>query len=156
MTTSDQKKAALAAFVIMAFIAYSAVMRGNDSHPVVAPNTAQASPSVPAAPSPTASTPVASQAAGYKDGTYTGPVADAFYGNIQVQATIQNGKITGVTFLQYPDDRPNSVAINRQAMPYLKQEAIQAQSAHVDGISGATDTSQAFVQSLSAALSQAG
>lgn len=92
---------------------------------------------------------------GYKDGTYTGNVADAFYGNIQVSVNIQNGKIANVQFLQYPSDRSRSILINQQAMPYLQQEAIQAQSANVDIVSGATDTSQAFIASLSSALSQA-
>jgi len=57
--------------------------------------------------------------------------------------------------LLYPNDRRESVDINSQAMPYLKQEAIQAQTAQVDGVSGATDTSQAFIQSLGSALKQA-
>ena len=91
----------------------------------------------------------------YKNGTYTGSVADAYYGNVQVQVTITSGKIATVTFLQYPNDRSTSVRINTQAMPYLQQEAIQAQSAQVNGVSGASDTSQAFKESLSAALSQA-
>jgi len=91
----------------------------------------------------------------YKDGEYTGNTADAFYGNIQVKAIIQGGKITDVQFLQYPNDRSTSIMINQQAMPYLKQEAIQAQSAQVDIVSGATDSSQAFQQSLQSALSQA-
>jgi len=91
----------------------------------------------------------------YKGGTYTGSVADAYYGNVQVSATISGGKITDVKFLQYPDTHSTSVAINQQAMPYLQQEAIQAQSANVQLISGATFTSQAFIQSLQAALSQA-
>lgn len=91
----------------------------------------------------------------YKDGTYTGSVADAYYGNVQAQATISGGKITDVTFLQYPDTHSTSVYINQQAMPYLKQEAIKNQNANVNTISGATYTSQAFVQSLGDALSQA-
>ena len=91
----------------------------------------------------------------YRDGQYTGDVTDAFYGNVQVQATVAGGKITDVTFLQYPSDRSRSVNINSQAMPYLKQEAIAAQSANVDIVSGATATSQAFVSSLASALSQA-
>jgi len=91
----------------------------------------------------------------YKDGNYTGSVADAFYGNIQVRATVSGGKLTAVTFLQYPNDRSESVQINRQAMPLLQQEAIQAQSAEVSGVSGASDTSDAFIQSLSSALRQA-
>jgi uncharacterized protein with FMN-binding domain len=91
----------------------------------------------------------------YKDDTYTGSAADAFYGTIQVQATIQGGKITDVQFLQYPNDRDDSVRINQQADPMLAQEAIQAQSANVDIVSGATDSSQAFKESLASALSQA-
>ena len=91
----------------------------------------------------------------FKDGTYTGSAADAFYGTIQVQTVIAGGKITDVQFLQYPSDRSRSVAINTFAMPSLKQEAISAQSANVDIVSGATDSSNAFIQSLSSALSQA-
>jgi uncharacterized protein with FMN-binding domain len=94
-------------------------------------------------------------ASGYKDGTYTGDPADAFYGNIQVQATISGGKITNVQFLQAPNDRGESIQINQQADPILAQEAIQAQNANVDVVSGATDSSQAFVQSLQSALDQA-
>ena len=91
----------------------------------------------------------------YVDGTYTGSVADAYYGNIQVEATVSGGKLTNVTFLQYPSDRSTSRYINSQAMPLLRQEAISAQSANVDGVSGATDSSQAFIESLSSALAQA-
>ena len=91
----------------------------------------------------------------YKDGTYTGSVADAYYGNVQVAATIAGGKITGVTFLQYPSDHSDSVMINQQAMPDLQQEAVQSQVASVPIISGATFTSEAFVQSLAAALNRA-
>lgn len=96
-----------------------------------------------------------SMTAKYKDGIYTGSVADAYYGNVQVSAKISGGQITDVTFLQYPDTHDTSVMINQQAMPYLKQEAIQSQNANVQIISGATFTSQAFVQSLTAALNQA-
>lgn len=91
----------------------------------------------------------------YKDGTYTGPVEDAFYGNVQVQTTISGGKITDVQFLKYPHDALRSMAINTIAMPNLKQEAIIAQNAQVDVVSGATDTSNAFIQSLQSALVQA-
>jgi uncharacterized protein with FMN-binding domain len=91
----------------------------------------------------------------YKNGTYTGSAADAFYGNIQVQVTIIGGQIADVQFLQYPSDRRTSIEINSQAMPLLKQEAIQAQSAQVDGVSGATASSGAFIQSLQSALQQA-
>lgn len=91
----------------------------------------------------------------YKDGTYTGSVADAYYGNVQVSVIISGGQITDVKFLQYPNTHATSVFINQQAMPYLKQEAIQAQNANVQIVSGATFTSQAFSQSFQAALAQA-
>src|SRR5438034_11501874 len=92
----------------------------------------------------------------YRDGTYTGSTEDAYYGNIQVQVTIANGKISDVQFLQYPNDNNTSRFINEQAMPFLKSEAIQAQSAQVDIISGASDSSAAFIKSLGNALGQAG
>lgn len=91
----------------------------------------------------------------YRDGEYTGNVADAYYGNIQVKAIIQGGHITDVQFLDYPQDRSTSREINSQATPYLKTEAIQAQNANVDIISGATQTSYGFRESLATALAQA-
>lgn len=91
----------------------------------------------------------------YKDGTYTGSLADAFYGYVKVQATVSGGRLADVQFLSYPNDRGTSIEINRQAMPYLTQEALAAQSANVNIISGATQTSEAFRQSLSVALAQA-
>ena len=91
----------------------------------------------------------------YKDGQYTGPRVNAFYGFVKVQATIQNGQLANVQFLEYPSDRRTSQRINAVAVPYLTNEAIQAQSAYVNIISGATLTSEAFAQSLYAALQNA-
>ena|SRR5665213_202726 len=91
----------------------------------------------------------------YANGTYTGSSANAYYGTVQVQAVVQNGKLANVQFLQYPSDRSTSRYINGQAMPILQSEAIQVQSSNVNTVSGATFTSQAFQQSLSSALSQA-
>ncbi len=119
--------------------------------PVPAPSPAPAP-----TPTPVVTPPAPAPSTGiYKDGSYTGPVTDAYYGNVQVQATIQGGKLTNVQFLQYPNDRGTSIRINGQAMPMLTQEAIQAQSANVDIVSGATQTSEAFQQSLAAALANA-
>jgi uncharacterized protein with FMN-binding domain len=101
-----------------------------------------------------ASTPTASSGQ-YKDGSYTGTSADAFYGNIQVKAIITNGKITDVQFLDAPHNAENSVRINTMVKPILAQEAIQVQSANVDGATGATFSSKAFKESLAAALAQA-
>jgi uncharacterized protein with FMN-binding domain len=91
----------------------------------------------------------------YKDGAYTGTVTDAQWGSVQVRAVISGGKITDVQWVQYPSDRQRSVAINQIADPQLTSEAVQAQSAQVDIVTGATDSSVAFMQSLSDALSQA-
>ncbi|TPL37274.1 FMN-binding protein [Mesorhizobium sp. B2-4-6] len=92
---------------------------------------------------------------GYTDGVYTGPSADAYYGIIQIQALVQGGRVTALKVLKYPNDRRTSVNINRQALPMLRDEAISAQSANVDIISGATLTSKAFIQSLGGALRKA-
>jgi uncharacterized protein with FMN-binding domain len=91
----------------------------------------------------------------YKDGTYRGPQVDVFYGIVEVQVDVQNGKIANVNFLKYPSDRRTSQRINSIAMPYLQQEALQAQSAHINIISGATLTSEGFMMSLDAALKTA-
>lgn len=144
------KKILLATFVIITFVIYSFHQRQDGaSAAVTAPvalNKTQSS---------SGSQPATSAGTTYKNGQFTGIAADAVYGNIQVKATIEGGKLTNVEFLQYPNDRRNSVEINSQAMPYLQQEAIQKQNAHVDGVSGATDTSQAFIQSLDSALQKA-
>lgn len=158
------KKFLLAAFIIGAFILFSllsthtsavALLPGSSTDPA-STSRAPSSTSVPAT-TGTTDTPSATSVPGalYKDGSYTGSVADAQWGYIQVKAIIQNGKITDVQFLQYPNERDRSVMINSYADPQLTSEAIQAQSANVDLVTGATDTSQAFIESLSNALAQA-
>ncbi len=159
------KKIFLSAVVIGLFIIYGLSKRENATTtqlPLQQLPTVLTTPS--SAPTPTTvATPTPGQAAAhppatqgqYKNGTYTGSTADAYYGNVQVQVTISGGRITAVNFLQYPSDRSTSVYINSQAMPYLQQEAIAAQSAQVDIVSGATYTSQGFQQSLASALAQA-
>jgi uncharacterized protein with FMN-binding domain len=105
---------------------------------------------------PTAtSIPTVVQTGAYKDGTYDGSIANAFYGKVQVAAVIQNGKLSDVQLLQYPNDSGHSTEVSNSALPTLEQEAIQSQSANVDIVSGATQTSQAFQQSLITALNQA-
>jgi uncharacterized protein with FMN-binding domain len=149
------KKALISASVVVAFALYCVHAHDEQSEaPKVAPISQSAKSTNTA--TQTATTASTSQSTGqFKDGTYTGTSADAYYGYIQVKATISGGKLTDVTFLDYPSDRRESIEINSQAMPMLKQEAIQAQTAHVDGVSGATDTSAAFIESLQAALNQA-
>ena len=146
------KKLLLASFVVASFIVYSLYERRSGT-PVVATPMSLAQNTHPASTGSADSTP--SPTSAYKDGQYTGPAEDAYYGYVQVKATISGGKLTNVNFLQFPDEENTSQGINSQAMPYLVQEALQAQSAQVNTISGATNTSDAFIQSLSAALSQA-
>lgn len=163
------KKLLLSLSVIIVFLVYSWHQKNEADQVVVTPpnlSPTQQVTQIPVTPLPTTSgstppptavpaTPTTKPRGQYKDGSYTGSVEDAIYGNIQVQAVISGGKLTDVVFLQYPNDRNTSVEINTQAMPYLKQEAIAAQNANVDIISGATDSSIAFRQSLGTALSQA-
>ncbi|MGE5042392.1 MAG: FMN-binding protein [Candidatus Levyibacteriota bacterium] len=104
---------------------------------------------------PVPATPTPKAKGVYKDGTYNGSVEDAFYGNVQVQAIISGGRLSDIQFLQYPNDNSTSLSINSQALPMLKSEAISAQSANIDMISGASDSSPAFARSLGNALSQA-
>lgn len=92
----------------------------------------------------------------YPDGEYTGDTYDAsHWGNVQVQAVIQNGQLSDIKILDYPASTRLSIRISRVALPYLMDEAIKAQSATVDIISGATLTSEAFMQSLQSALDAA-
>lgn len=142
------KKFLLSSFVILTFIIYS-LRQHVDSAPVRSPPSSNS-----IAPN-TNNNAIQTPTGKYKDGQYTGGIADALYGNVQVKAIIASGKINDVQFLDYPHDRRTSIEINTQAMPYLKSEAIQAQSAQVDIISGATQTSEAFIESLQSALTQA-
>jgi uncharacterized protein with FMN-binding domain len=151
------KRAMLTSFVVLSFIAYSFHQHGggDDGSTVVKPPTPKTTQTSPSTQPPTAASSGTTAAATYKNGQYTGSTEDAFYGLVRVMAVISGGRLTEVRFLQYPNDRSTSVQINSQAMPYLQQEAIKAQSAKVDIVSGATYTSQAFIQSLKTALNSA-
>ncbi|MCA9334859.1 FMN-binding protein [Candidatus Saccharibacteria bacterium] len=155
-------KIALGSFVVLTFVVYSTHQRNEASQalqritaaatPKQTTTPAQSNTPISSTPAPT-STPKVS--AKFKDGNYTGKSADAFYGFIQVRANIANGRLADVTFLDYPQDRRDSIMINQRAMPVLKSQALQVQSGDVDGVSGATDTSIAFTESLNDALNQA-
>ncbi|MCI9869884.1 FMN-binding protein [Arthrobacter humicola] len=88
-------------------------------------------------------------------GTYPGSVVQTRFGSVQVQITVQAGKITDVTALQLTDAERKSVQISNRAAPILRDEVLQAQSADVQTISGATVTSEAYLNSLQAALDAA-
>jgi len=91
-----------------------------------------------------------------KNGTYTGSAADTMYGPVQVRATVSGGKLTRVDVLQVPDNGRYEAEIVADALPILQSEALSAQSADIDIVSGATFTSQGYAQSLQSALNQAG
>lgn len=85
-----------------------------------------------------------------------GPTVFSRFGDVQVRVILQGTRIVDVQSLQLPFDRPRSQSISDQAGPWLHDEAIQAQSANIDTIGGATYTSDGYRQSLQAALDQAG
>lgn len=85
-----------------------------------------------------------------------GPVVDTRYGPVEVRVTLQGTRITDVQAIELPSDRSRSQRISAQAGPLLRSEALQAQSARIDIVSGATYTSEGYAQSLQAALDQAG
>ena len=145
------KKVVLSAFTIISFLIYGLYQKttgsSNQNQPTSTPSfTGNAT---------MRTAPQDNSINTYKDGVYTGSAIDAFYGYVQVRVSVNNGQINDVAFLQYPNDRQNSMMINMYAMPILKQEVIQSQSTNVDIVSGATATCQAFIKSLDSALSKA-
>ena len=122
------------------------------------------SPSAPATSTPSAGTSTttttktttAKTSSGAKSGTFTGASEDTRYGAVQVAAVISGGKLTDVTVLQVPDNGGYEDQIVSIAVPELKSEALSAQSANIQVVSGATYTSQGYAESLQSALDQAG
>ena len=116
--------------------------------------TATKATTAPAAPTQTQA-PAAPQSASVT-GTFSGIAAPTAYGPVQVQITISNGKITDATALTYPQNSGRDRQINSQAIPLLIQETLQAQSANIQGVGGASKTSQGWYDSLVTALKKAG
>lgn len=150
------KKYIVPAVLVAAFGLYLAFGRGSSST-TITPSPVATTTDTPTPPvSPTSPTPTPPASKGqYKDGTYTGPVTDAYYGNLQVAAVIKAGKLADVQFLELPAGSGHTAEVSSMSAPILKQEALAAQSANVDIVSGATQTSEAFQKSLAAALAQA-
>jgi uncharacterized protein with FMN-binding domain len=86
---------------------------------------------------------------------YVGSTFENRYGPVQVRITVKGSTVTDIEALQLPQDRERSALISSQAAPLLRSEALQAQSARIDVISGATFTSESYAQSLQSALDQA-
>jgi uncharacterized protein with FMN-binding domain len=93
---------------------------------------------------------------GSRTTTVTGDVASTQWGPVQVQLLVRGGTITTVKVLQYPNGNARDVQIADYALPILVKETTQSQSAQIDMVSGATFTSQGYLQSLQSALDRAG
>ncbi|HEY3478263.1 MAG TPA: FMN-binding protein [Amycolatopsis sp.] len=92
---------------------------------------------------------------GSASATFTGGAADTRYGPVQVRITVSGGKITDAQAVEYPQESGRDVRINSAAVPVLNQETLQAQSAQIDTVSGATYTSEGYQQSLQSAIDAA-
>jgi uncharacterized protein with FMN-binding domain len=104
---------------------------------------------------PTTTTASTTKRASNVSGTFSGAAVTDPFGAVQTTITVAQGKITNVS-ITAPKDNPVSANINTQAVPYLRTETLTAQSTSINSISGATLTSQAYVQSLQAAMKSAG
>jgi uncharacterized protein with FMN-binding domain len=118
------------------------------------PPVASAPLSTGAAPSPGPSSSASRSSPGGAK-TYTGSVAQTRWGPVQVSITVTDGKITDVGVPVYPNGNGRDQEINAYALPVLRQETLSAQSAQIDTVSGATVTSDGYLQSLQAALDAA-
>jgi uncharacterized protein with FMN-binding domain len=88
--------------------------------------------------------------------TSTGDPASTRWGPVQVEITVSGGTITDVAVVDYPTGNGKDQQINARALPVLVQETLDAQSADIDMVSGATVTSDGYVESLQSALDEAG
>jgi uncharacterized protein with FMN-binding domain len=121
-----------------------------------ASSPATTSSSEPSSSSSSSTTSSSSSSSSMKTKTYTGSVAQTRWGPVQVQITVQGDKITKVTVLQQPNGNHKDAEINDYALPILVQDTLDAQSAQIDMVSGATVTSDGYLTSLQSALDQAG
>jgi uncharacterized protein with FMN-binding domain len=130
-----------APIVLTATVAGTAgVLAFHPHSPVVQPATANATASV--------------KTAG--GGTATGDAVDTQYGPAQVKVTVKAGRITALQAVELQRDDPRSQAISAYAEPILRQEVLSAQTAAVDAVSGATYTSESYLQSAQSALDKLG
>lgn len=131
-----------------------AAATGAESTTPTTPTTSQ--PTTQASTQP--STQASSQAAQTQTATtssVTGDVAQTQWGPVQVKLTMTGSTITSVDVVEYPNGNGRDAEINAYALPRLVQETISAQSASIDMISGATVTSDGYIQSLQSALDKA-
>ena len=107
-------------------------------------------------PAPAATTAAPTPVKAKPSGTFSGNTSQTRFGPVQVQITVVDGKITAAKALQYPNNDFRSQQISQQAIPYLVQETLAANSANIQGVGGASYTSQGWYDSLVSALAKAG
>jgi uncharacterized protein with FMN-binding domain len=113
-----------------------------------------ASASASASPSASATKTTAPVTSTVKDGTFTGPSVYVNYGNVQVKITVVNGRITDAVAVKAPTGKNDRYT--NMSVPVLKQQTLKAQSANIQGVSGASYTSYGWFTSLQGALADAG
>ena len=91
----------------------------------------------------------------HASGSFAGSDVVTKFGDVQVSITVRRGRIVDVQYLKLPFDRARSASISQQAAPLLRQEVLAAQTAHIDSLSGATYTSDAWASSVAAAIGKA-
>ncbi|MCM1940317.1 FMN-binding protein [Streptomyces sp. G3] len=108
-------------------------------------------------PTPSSGTGTGTGTGGASSGTrtVTGPTVQTRYGPVQVQLTLDGSRIVAARAVQSPGGDLRSRQINASAVPALIKETVNAQSAHLDAVSGATYTSEGYMSSLQSALDQA-
>ena len=140
-------------FIAATFAPHTALesLGGSLTNKVAAPNTPATSPNTT---TPSTSTPAAPTKSGPRDGTVTGQSVNTPYGSVQVKVTVASGSISEVVAVHLTDVGDQSVEIDNYAVPILRSEVLQSQSAQVSMVSGATYTSEAYLSSLQSALDQ--
>jgi len=120
--------------------------------PTATPGTT-ATPGSSATPWPTATPrPTATPTPAAPSGSATGDAVDYPYGRLQLRATLVRGRLTNVETVQLQPSSGHSQAIDAQALPLLREEALRASGANIDVVSGATYTSEAYARSLQSAI----
>jgi uncharacterized protein with FMN-binding domain len=110
----------------------------------------------PAAPTPSAPTPSAAAPTAPAVATIEGDSVGTPYGNVQVQVSFSGSKITRIKVLQVPRESGRDAEIADYSVPILNREVLDSQSAQVDSVSGATYTSEGYLQSVQSAIDKRG
>jgi uncharacterized protein with FMN-binding domain len=130
--------------------------RSSVQTPVTGGTSSSSAPSSPPSSSAAAPTSTAASPSTTATSTVTGTVAQTRWGPVQVQLTVAGGKMTHVAVVQYPNGNGRDEEINARALPILIQETLDDQGAQIDMVSGATVTSDGYLESLQSAIDQAG